>query len=178
MGHIEIPSIDVALPIYHGTAEETLQVAAGHLEWTSFPVGGAGSHCALSAHRGLPSAKLFTDLVDLEPGDVFILQVLDEMLTYEVDQVLIVKPHEIQSLHVEAQKDYCTLITCTPYGINTHRLLVRGHRIENQESGLLRVTAEALVIDPVLVAPVIAAPVLLFLIILVFFKPRKKQKEE
>ena len=176
MGHIEIPSIDVDLPIYHGTAEETLQVAAGHLEWTSFPVGGAGSHCVLSAHRGLPSAKLFTDLVDLETGDVFILQVLDEVLTYQVDQILIVKPHEIQALEIEAQKDYCTLITCTPYGINTHRLLVRGHRIENQKTDLLRVTSEALVIDPILVAPVIAAPVLLVLIFIVFLKPRKKER--
>ena len=167
MGYIEIPSIDCALPIYHGTSESVLQVAVGHLDWTSLPVGGESSHCVLSGHRGLPSAKLFTNLDKLRTGDIFSLRVLDEILTYEVDQILIVEPQETAALRIQEGKDYCTLVTCTPYGINTHRLLVRGHRIENPEqTRILRVTADAVQIEPLLVAPIAAIPMLLLLLLL------------
>ncbi|MDY4833544.1 MAG: class C sortase [Frisingicoccus sp.] len=132
MGVIEIPGIYVELPIYHGSAEQVLQVAAGHLDWTSLPVGGESSHCVLSGHSGLPSAKLFTDLDKLALGDTFMLHVLNKTLTYEVDQILIVNPQDTSALQIVEGEDYCTLVTCTPYGINTHRLLVRGHRIEGE----------------------------------------------
>lgn len=131
MGYIEIPSIDCYLPIYHGTDEAVLQVAVGHLEGSSLPVGGSSTHCVLSGHRGLPSAKLFSDLDKMAVGDVFILHTLDELLMYEVDQILTVLPTELDALNIEKDEDFCTLVTCTPYGINSHRLLVRGHRIEN-----------------------------------------------
>jgi sortase A len=130
MGYIEVPSIGVALPIYHGTDESLLQVAIGHLEWTSLPVGGEGSHCVVSGHRGLPSARLFTDLDKMVVGDLFMMRVLDEVLTYEVDQILIVEPHETDALRIMEGEDFCTLVTCTPYGVNSHRLLVRGARID------------------------------------------------
>ena len=136
IGYIEIPEIKCSLPIYHGTDPSVLQIAVGHIEGSSLPVGGEGTHCVLSGHRGLPSARLFTDLDQLEEGDIFMLRVLDETLTYEVDQIRIVLPTELSDLEIEAGKDYCTLVTCTPYGINTHRLLVRGHRIENVEARL------------------------------------------
>lgn len=166
IGYIEIPSISVALPIYHGTEDTVLQHAIGHLEWSSLPVGGIGSHCVLSGHRGLPSAKLFTNLDKLAQGDTFILRVLDEVLTYEVDQILIVEPQDVDALQIIDGGDYCTLVTCTPYGINTHRLLVRGHRIDNIEEAMtVRVTADALQIEPLLVAPVVAIPILLLLIV-------------
>ncbi len=132
MATIEIPSIDIKFPVYHGTSEAVLQVGIGHVEGTSLPVGGEGTHCALSGHRGLPSAKLFTDLDKVQVGDQFMIHVLNETLTYEVDQILIVEPHEMESLKLEEGKDYCTLITCTPYGINTHRILVRGARVNNE----------------------------------------------
>ena len=177
MGYIEIPAIGVTLPVYHGTDEAVLQVAVGHLEWTSLPVGGESSHCVVSGHRGLPSAKLFTDLDRLVLGDIFMFRVLDEILTYEVDQILIVEPHEVDPLHIEEGKDLCTLVTCTPYGINSHRLLVRGHRIENLEvAKTVRVTSDAIQIEPVVVAPIVAAPILLVLLIgLMFRKPRKRR---
>lgn len=130
MGSIEIPSISVSLPLYHGTSEGVLQVAAGHLESSSLPTGGKGTHCAISGHRGLPSAKLFTDLDQLSEGDLFQLKILNRTLTYEVDQILVVEPYDLEALEIDPTEDYCTLITCTPYGINTHRLLVRGTRIE------------------------------------------------
>lgn len=133
MGYIEIPLIDCMLPIYHGTEESVLQVAIGHLEWSSLPGGGENTHCVLSGHRGLPSAKLFTNLDALEIGDVFMLHILDEVFTYEVDQILIVEPQETETLQIVPGEDYCTLMTCTPYGINTHRLLVRGHRTDHIE---------------------------------------------
>lgn len=175
MGYIEIPSIQCYLPIYHGTDEAVLQVAVGHLEWTSLPVGGEGSHCVLSGHRGLPSASLFTDLDELVVGDIFLLRVLDEMFTYEVDQILIVEPNDTQALMIEAGEDYCTLVTCTPYGINSHRLLVRGHRIENLSiSKTVYVTADAMQIDPILVAPIIALPILLLLFVYLLIRYRKK----
>ena len=137
MGYIEIPEIDVSLPIYHGTEDPVLQVAVGHLEWTSLPVGGESTHCVLSGHRGLPSAKLFTDLDKLREGDTFLLRVLDEILTYEVDQILIVEPQDTAALEIAEGEDYCTLVTCTPYGINTHRLLVCGSRIPYEEAAVL-----------------------------------------
>ena len=175
MGYIEIPSIDCSLPIYHGTEESVLQIAIGHLEWSSLPVGGESTHCVLSGHRGLPSAKLFTNLDKLQEGDVFLLRVLDEVLTYEVDQILIVEPQETGALRIVEGEDLCTLVTCTPYGINTHRLLVRGHRIENApEARLVRVTADAVQIEPLLVAPIVALPMLLMLLILLLLPKRPK----
>ena len=177
MGYIEVPSVGITLPIYHGTDEAILQIAVGHLEWTSLPVGGESSHCVVSGHRGLPSAKLFTDLDKLVVGDVFIFRVLDEILTYEVDQILIVEPHETDSLLIQQGQDLCTLITCTPYGVNSHRLLVRGHRVENQEEAqAIRITADAMQIEPTIVAPILAIPMLLvLLIILLFPKPKRRR---
>ena len=177
MGYIEIPEIDVSLPVYHGTEESVLQIAVGHLEWSSLPVGGESTHCVLSGHRGLPSAKLFTNLDKLTEGDIFLLRVLDEVLTYEVDQTLIVEPQDTASLQIEEGKDYCTLVTCTPYSVNTHRLLVRGHRIENQANATsIRVTADAMQIEPVIVAPIVAAPLLLCLMLWVLLRDPKKKK--
>lgn len=174
MGYIEIPAISVTIPIYHGTSDAVLQIAVGHLDWTSLPVGGESTHCVLSGHRGLPSAKLFTDLDKLVVGDVFVLRVLDEVLTYEVDQILIVEPDETDELLIEEGKDYCTLVTCTPYGINTHRILLRGHRIENvEEAKIIKVTSEAAQIEPLIVAPIVAAPILLVLFIMLMM-PKKK----
>lgn len=175
MGSIEIPSIKCTLPIYHGTEEAVLQVAVGHLEGTSLPVGGAGSHCVLSGHRALPSARLFTDLDKLVEGDLFLLHILDETLTYEVDQILIVEPGEVAALAIEPGQDYCTLVTCTPYGINTHRMLVRGHRVENQSDASMRVSADALQIEPLLVAPLVAVPILLLLLFGMLLHDRKKK---
>lgn len=143
MGYLEIPQIDCSLPIYHGTDEAVLQIAVGHLEWSSLPVGGESAHCVLSGHRGLPSAKLFTELDRLQIGDRFFLWVLDKKLRYEVDQILTVEPQELESLAIVPGEDYCTLVTCTPYGINSHRLLVRGHRAEDREEAqTLRAAAD------------------------------------
>lgn len=175
MGYIEIPVIGITLPIYHGSDEAVLQIAIGHLDWTSLPVGGESSHCVVSGHRGLPSAKLFTDLDKLVVGDVFIFRVLDEILTYEVDQILIVEPHELDSLNIEEGKDLCTLVTCTPYGVNSHRLLVRGHRVENQEEAkAVRVTSDAIQIEPTIVAPIVALPILLVLLIGLMIPHRRR----
>lgn len=177
MGYIEIESIGVSLPLYHGTGDAVLQIAIGHLDWTSLPVGGEGSHCVVSGHRGLPRAKLFTDLDKLTVGDLFVMRILDEVLTYEVDQILIVDPHVTEDLLIEDGKDYCTLVTCTPYGINSHRLLVRGHRVENvQAAKTVRVTADAVQIEPMLVAPILATPVLLLLLLSVLIKDSTKSK--
>ena len=178
MGYIEIPSIGVSLPIYHGTSDAVLQIAVGHIDWTSLPVGGAGTHCVLSGHRGLPSAKLFTNLDQVIEGDTFSIRVLDEVLTYEVDRILIVEPEDVSALAIEPGKDLCTLVTCTPYGINSHRLLVRGHRIENPEQAAsIRVTSDAIQIEPLLVAPVLALPVLLVLLILLLLPGKKKNRD-
>ena len=177
MGYIEIPSIDCSLPVYHGTDDAVLQIAVGHLDWTSLPVGGASTHCVISGHRGLPSAKLFTSLDKLTEGDIFMLRVLDEVLTYEVDQILIVEPQDISALRIVEGQDYCTLVTCTPYGINTHRLLVRGRRIENIEAAkTVRITADAIQIEPLLVAPVVAIPILLILLIGLLIPRKTKRK--
>ena len=141
MGYIDIDKVNVHLPIYHGTEEAVLQVAIGHLDDTSLPVGGKSSHCVLSGHRGLPSARLFTDIDQLVEGDIFVLTVLNHVATYEVDQILTVLPNEMDALRIEPGRDYCTLVTCTPYGVNTHRLLIRGHRIPNIEKPEKKVTA-------------------------------------
>lgn len=172
MGYVEIPSIEVTLPIYHGTSDAVLQVASGHLEWTSLPVGGSSTHTVLSGHRGLPSAKLFTDLDELREGDVFMLRVLDEVLTYEVDQILIVLPTDTENLQIVGGKDYCTLTTCTPYGINTHRMLVRGHRIETEEQQVMfvRVAADAVRVEPMVVAAIVG---IILLILYPLLMPRK-----
>ncbi len=176
MGYIEIPSIGVSLPVYHGTDDAVLQIAIGHLEWTSLPVGGESTHSVVSGHTGLPSAKLFTNLNQLAAGDTFLFRILDETLTYEVDQILIVLPHETDALLVQEGRDLCTLVTCTPYGINSHRLLVRGHRVENAEiAKTIRVTADAMQIDPVIVAPIVAVPILLLLGVYVLFGGGKRK---
>lgn len=177
MGYIEIPTIKVSLPIYHGTSDDVLQVAVGHLEWSSLPVGGESTHCVLSGHRGLPSAKLFTNLDQLAEGDLFVIRTLDEVLTYEVDRILIVLPSEVQALAAEEGKDLCTLVTCTPYGVNSHRMLVRGHRVDNQ-SEAVRLTADAIRIDPLLVAPIAAIPLLLALLLLLAAAPKKKNRDD
>ncbi|MCI5901513.1 MAG: class C sortase [Blautia sp.] len=178
IGYIEIPAINCSLPIYHGTDEGVLQIAIGHIEGTSLPVGGESTHCVISGHRGLPRAKLFSDLDKLVVGDDFMLCVLDETLTYEVDQIRIVLPDELNDLEIVEGKDYCTLVTCTPYGINSHRLLVRGHRVENRaNAGSVRVTADAMQIEPLLVAPVVAIPMLLLLLILLLL-PRRRKKDK
>lgn len=177
MGYIEIPTIKVSLPIYHGTSDDVLQVAVGHLEWSSLPIGGESTHCVLSGHRGLPSAKLFTNLDQLAEGDLFVIRTLDEVLTYEVDRILIVLPSELQALAAEEGKDLCTLVTCTPYGVNSHRMLVRGHRVDNQ-SEAVRLTADAIRIDPLLVAPIAAIPLLLALLLLLAAAPKKKSRDD
>ncbi len=176
MGYIEIPKINVSLPIYHGTDEAILQIAIGHIPGSSLPVGGKGTHCVVSGHRGLPSAKLFTDLDQLEEGDLFMMRILDETLTYEVDQVRIVEPEELSDLEIDEDKDLCTLVTCTPYGINSHRLLVRGHRVENLKEDTIRVTADAQQIDPVMVAPVVAVPLILLLGIGAWIGGRRRRR--
>lgn len=180
MGIIEIPEIAVTLPLYHGTSDMVLQVAVGHLQGTSLPVGGPGTHAAFSAHRGLPSAKLFTNLDQLDLGDTFTIRVLDEVLTYEIDQIVVVEPHQVGALEIVEGMDYCSLITCTPYGVNSHRLIVRGHRVENSTAALAaRVTSDATQIDPLIVTPIVAAPMLLILLIimLVSTSPKRRKKK-
>ena len=178
MGYVEIPQIGVSLPIYHGTDEAVLQVAIGHIEGSSLPVGGAGTHCVISGHRGLPSAKLFTDLDQIQEGDTFLLHILDETLTYQVDQIHIVEPDDVTYLAIEEGQDLCTLVTCTPYGVNSHRLLVRGRRIETEATAAaIRVTADAILVDPMLVAPAVAAPILLILLIWLLVSSRKQGRK-
>ena len=177
MGYIEIPKIKCTLPIYHGTDEAVLQIAIGHIEGTSLPTGGVGNHSVLSGHRGLPSAKLFSDLDQLEIGDQFVMRVLDEIMTYEVDQILIVLPEELDGLAFDEELDLCTLVTCTPYGINTHRLLVRGRRTENQElENAIKVVADAKQLDPRLMSPIFAAPMLLLLFVIMMFSTGHRGK--
>ena len=177
MGYIQIPAINVQLPVYHTVEDVVLQIAIGHIEWSSLPIGGESSHCILSGHRGLPSAKLFSDLDKLREGDVFLLQILDRTFTYEVDQILIVLPEETEALMIEEGKDLCTLVTCTPYGVNSHRLLVRGHRIENAaQAANVRVTADALRIQPLVVAAVLFFPFLLLILLIISLFDRKKKQ--
>ena len=154
MGYIDIPKISTKLPIYHGTSDAVLQTSIGHLAESSLPVGGKGSHCVLSGHRGLPSAKLFSDLDKMVQGDTFTLSVLNETYTYQVDQIRVVEPTDLRELTIRPGMDLCTLVTCTPYGVNSHRLLVRGHRVKNA-NGEAKVVADALQIQPVHVAPFI-----------------------
>lgn len=178
MGYVEIPAIGSELAVYHGTEEAVLQVGVGHLEWSSLPVGGENTHCVLSGHRGLPSAKLFSDLDQLREGDIFLLHILDETLTYEVDQILIVLPEETEALRIQEGTDLCTLVTCTPYGVNSHRLLVRGHRVENAaQSSTVRVTADALQIQPLAVAAVLFFPFLLLILLILSVFERKTKKK-
>ncbi len=174
MGYISIPIIKVELPIYHGTSAEVLNIAAGHLEGSSFPVGGKNTHAVISAHRGLPSAKLFTDLDKLVVGDTFTVTILDEIFTYEVEEILIVKPDEINELLIIPGGDYVTLMTCTPYGINTHRMLIRSHHIDTVYEHTVKVDPDALKVDEMLVVPFIAAPLFILLIIFWFFGSGKK----
>lgn len=182
MGYIEVPNLNTTLPIYHGSDDAVLQVAIGHIEGSSFPVGGESTHCVVSGHRGLPSAKLFTDLDKMEKGDIFMLHILDEILTYEVDQIRIVLPEEVEELEIIKGKDYCTLVTCTPYGINSHRLLVRGHRVDNPEHiQAQRVSADATLVDDFLVACVIGVIIIIVLVIWLFiysWMKRMKQRKE
>ncbi|MEE1057699.1 MAG: class C sortase [Acutalibacteraceae bacterium] len=177
IGYIEIPKINCSLPIYHGTDENVLQIAVGHIAGSSLPIGGESTHSVLSGHRGLPSAKLFTNLDKLENGDLFMIRVMDETLTYKVDQILIVEPDDFSALGIEDGQDLCTLITCTPYGINTHRLLVRGHRVDNvKQTSDIRVTADAIQIEPVLVAPIVAVPIVIVLFVIILLSRRKSVK--
>ena len=180
MGYIDIDKIKVHLPIYHGVDDVILQVAVGHLPGTSLPVGGTNTHTVLSGHRGLPSSRLFTDLDDLEEGDTFTITVLNRVITYQIDQIKIVLPSESEDLQVVPGKDYCTLVTCTPYGINSHRMLVRGVRIDNiesedEEEHIVFVPNEAMRIDPLIIIPIVAIPMLLvaFIVLIIVLKLRK-----
>ncbi len=191
MGYITIPKINVNLPLYHGTTDSVLQTSIGHIAGTSLPAGSThsneedflipdfASHCVLSGHRGLPSARLFSDLDAMEVGDIFYLTILDQTLTYEVDRITVIEPEEMEELEIIPGRDLCTLMTCTPYGINTHRLLVRGSRIENEKKKLnVRITADGLRIDPLYVAPFIAVPVLVLMVlwVLVMTGGRRKNR--
>ena len=173
MGYVMIPKLGVELPVYHGLSPEVLNIACGHLEGTSLPVGGASTHCVLSAHRGLPHAKLFTELDKMELGDTFTVTVLDRTVTYQVDQIKVVNPNEIDDVRIVEGQDHCTLLTCTPYGINSHRLLVRGTRIENAPP-VLYVTSDAYRIDSLVATPVVAAPILFVLLIVLMVRYRDK----
>ena len=176
MGYISIPSIGVEIPIYHGTGDDILAFAAGHMTGTSLPVGGESTHSVLSAHRGLPNAKLFTDLNKVNIGDYFTITVLDRVITYEVDQILTVKPENITEISIIDGEDHCTLITCTPYGINTHRLLVRGARVDKVTRKNTYIGNEAYQIDTLVVTPIVALPMIFILILIVVFQPVKEEK--
>ena len=176
MGYIEVPKIDCSLPIYHGTDEGALQIAIGHLEGSSLPVGGKSTHCVLSGHRGLPSARLFTDLDQMEEGDVFVLNVIGMKLEYEVDQIKVVLHDEMSDLEIVQGKDLCTLVTCTPYGINTHRLLVRGHRTKYIEETVVRVQKEAEKKETGIWLLAGGGAVFLIIIIIVVVKRRRKRR--
>lgn len=176
MGYITIDKLGVELPLYHGTSDSVLNIACGHMEGTSLPVGGDSTHSVLSAHRGLPHAKLFTDLDKMEVGDVFTITILDRTMTYQVDQIKVVNPNEIDEVRIIEGEDHCTLLTCTPYGINSHRLLVRGTRIENA-TPILHVTSNAFRIDSLVATPVVAAPILLVLLIVLMVKYRDKESK-
>lgn len=176
MGYISIPVIKVELPIYHGTSEGVLNIATGHLQGSSLPVGGVNTHAVISAHRGLPSAKLFSDLDKLYVGDTFTINILDEILTYEVEEILIIEPTEVDKLAIIPNGDYITLMTCTPYGINTHRLLIRSHRIDTIYESNIKISADAVQVDPMLVVPVISTPLLIALILIWIFGGKKKKR--
>ena len=175
VGYVEIPAIKLTLPIYLGTSETVLQVGVGTMEGSSLPVGGESTHAVLTGHRGLPSATLFTDLDRLVQGDMFHIHILNETCTYEVDQILIVEPAEMDALEIVEGEDYCTLVTCTPYGVNSHRMLVRGHRIETPEDAVfVQVSPDALQMDPLFIAPFVAVPILLVLLLFLLFGGQKR----
>lgn len=177
MSYIEIPSIHCVLPVYHSIDETVLNVGIGHIAGSSFPVGGKSTHCVLSGHRGLPSAKLFTDLDQVAEGDIFILRTLKKILTYKVDQIRIVEPNDVSTLEIVPGKDYCTLVTCTPYGVNTQRLLVRGSRTDNrEESEAYLVMADAVQIEPIVVVPFAAIPIFTVMLIWILIKPVKRKE--
>lgn len=177
MGYVVIPKINVRLPIYHGKDPAVLEIAIGHIAGSSLPVGGESTHCVLSGHRGLPSAKLFTDIDQLKEGDQFMLEVLGDTLTYEVDQIKVVLPDELDDIEIEEGKDLCTLVTCTPYGVNTHRLLVRGHRVETVQQNHVRVVSDAVQIEPVKVAIAAGIPLLVIIMLLRMIFAGKKHKK-
>lgn len=178
MGYISIDKIGVELPVYHGTSNAVLSMAVGHLQGTSFPVGGESTHSVVSAHRGLPNAVLFTHLDRMEIGDTFEFVILDRTITYQVDQIKIVTPDDTRDIAIIEGEDYCTLLTCTPYAINTHRLLVRGKQIDNTQKKNIYITSEAYKIDTLIVTPIVALPMLFVLILIVLFKPVKKESGE
>ena len=175
MCYVSLPKFHIRCPIYHGTDEAVLQVAIGHLEASSLPVGGESTHTLISGHRGLPSARLFTDIAKVKEGDVWTITTLNETLTYECDQIRVVLPDDLSELQIKEGEDLCTLITCTPYGINTHRLLVRGHRIPNVD-GIADLTADGVQIEPVFIAPFVAVPILIILTILLIITSRRAKK--
>lgn len=174
IGYLSIDVIGLQIPVYHTTNDSVLSIAAGHLEGSSFPVGGIGTHTVVSAHRGLPTATLFTNLDHLEIGDTFEFSVLDRKLTYQIDQIKIVDPTDTADLLIQKDSDYATLLTCTPYGINTHRLLVRGRRIETISEKTITIKSDAHRIDPLIITPIVALPILFTLMIIVLLKPVKK----
>ena len=177
IGYLKIDRIGVELPIYHGTSDDVLNRGVGHLEGSSLPIGGENTHSIMSAHRGLPSSKLFTDLDRMEIGDTFQIIILDQVLTYQVDFIKVIEPTDVSDLQIIEGGDYCTLFTCTPYGINTHRLLVRGVRIETiKEKPTIYVSNEAFRIEPLLVTPAVAAPMLFVLLIHLLVKYREPPK--
>ena len=175
MGYITIPKINQELPVYHGTSESVLSIAAGHFAGTSLPLGGNNTHSVISAHRGLPTAVLFTHLDRMEVGDTFYFTILDRTITYEVDQIHIVEPNDVSLIQIEEGKEYCTLLTCTPYGINTQRLLVRGHQIDELQRRNIYIVNEAYRVDPLIVMPLVALPIIFVLLIYVMIVPVKKE---
>lgn len=175
IGYLTIEKINLELPVYHGTEDNVLSIAVGHLKGTSFPVGGESTHSVVSAHRGLPTATLFTNLDHMEIGDTFYFTILDKVITYQVDQIKVVEPEEVNDIVIVDGEDYCTLLTCTPYGINTERLLVRGKRIESIANKSIHITSDATQIDPLIITPIVAMPILLVLLFIVLFKPIKKE---
>mgnify|MGYP002734587176 FL=1 len=175
MGYITVPKINQELPIYHGTSEAVLSTSAGHFEGTSLPIGGKNTHAVVSAHRGLPTAVLFTHLDRMEVGDTFYFTILDRTITYEVDQIRIIEPNDVSLIQIEEGKEYCTLLTCTPYGINTQRLLVRGHQIDEMQNRNIYIVNEAYRVDPLIVMPLVALPIIFVLLIYVMIVPVKKE---
>ena len=180
MGYLYIPKISVRLPIYHGTDDSVLQKGIGHLAGSSLPVDGESQHVVLSGHTGLPSSTLLTDLVELEVGDIFKIDILNQRYTYEVDQILVVEPNETDSLEIEEGKQYATLVTCTPYGVNTHRLLVRGHLIDDTVDS--NISGDAVIIDSQALIPIIAIPLIIILFIVMInirrIKGRRNEADE
>ncbi len=175
MGYVTIPKISQELPVYHGTSDAVLSIAVGHMEGTSLPVGGESTHSVVSAHRGLPTAVLFTHLDRMEVGDIFYFTILDRTITYEVDEIRIVEPYDTSLIQIEEGKDYCTLLTCTPYGINTQRLLVRGYQVDMSQQRNIYVANEAYRVEPLIVMPIVAFPIILVLLIYVMVAPVKKE---